>query len=104
MAVEETEKLEVVAAEPNATDDSNSKAADEEFEAKLASLPEQYRAAILRQYDIPDTKMSILGVLRYATPFEIFLMILGTVLSIASGTRDGSRMLQTNRVQEPQCP
>jgi hypothetical protein len=104
MAVEEKEKLAVAASEPNATDDSKSKAADEEFEAKLASLPEQYREAILRQYDIPDTKMSLLGVLRYATPFEILLMIVGAILSIAAGTRRVSRMPQANCVQELQCP
>jgi hypothetical protein len=97
MAMEEKEKLAVAASEPNATDDSKSKAADDEFEAKLASLPEQYRTAILRQYDIPETKTSLLGVLRYATPFEVLLMILGTFLAIAAGTRHACGMLQANR-------
>jgi len=58
---------------------------EDEFEAKLASLPERFRAEILRQYEIPEIKVSLLAVLRYATLFEDLLMVIGLLLSIGSG-------------------
>jgi hypothetical protein len=55
------------------------------FEERLAGLPEKYRQEILRQYDIPETKVTLFAVLRYASSVEYFLMIVGTFMSIASG-------------------
>ena len=57
----------------------------DDFEERLAGLPEKYRDEILKQYDIPETKTSLFGVLRHATWIEILLMVAGTFLSIASG-------------------
>lgn len=58
---------------------------EDDFDAKLASLPERHRAEILRQYDIPNAKVTLFAVLHYATPFEIFLMLVGLLLSIGAG-------------------
>jgi hypothetical protein len=67
--------------------DINKEDGDEDlFEQRLAGLPEKYREEILRQYDIPETKVSLLAVLQHATLFEKLLMIVGTFMSIASGT------------------
>lgn len=57
----------------------------DDFEERLAGLPEKYRDEILKQYDIPGTKVTLFGVLRHATWVEILLMVSGTLLSIASG-------------------
>ena len=57
-----------------------------EFEAKLEGLPEKYREEILKQYDLPETKASLISILKHATGIEILLMIVGTLMSIASGT------------------
>ena len=58
---------------------------EDEFEKRLAQLPEKYRDEILRQYDIPDNKVTLFAVLRHATAFEKLLMIIGTIMAIASG-------------------
>ena len=65
------------------TTDTETKKYD--FEERLAGLPEKYRSEILKQYDIPDTKVTLFGVLRHATWVEVLLMVAGTILSIASG-------------------
>jgi len=65
---------------------------EDEFDAKLASLPEQFRREILRQYEIPETKVSLLAVLRYATLLEDVLMVIGFVLSIGAGMQHISRI------------
>jgi len=57
----------------------------DDFEERLAGLPEKYRNEILKQYDVPETKVTLFGVLRHATVVEILLMVAGTILSIASG-------------------
>src|SRR5436190_17350876 len=59
---------------------------DDDFEKRLAGLPDQYRDEILRQYEIPETNASLFAVLRYATLFEKLLMIIGAFMAIASGT------------------
>jgi hypothetical protein len=64
-----------------------SKTEDESFDAKLSQLPEQYRAEILRQYEIPEEKVSLLAVLRFATLLEKLLMVIGLLMSIAAGTK-----------------
>jgi len=67
----------------NATTETEAKKDD--FEERLAGLPETYRNEILKQYDIPETKVTLFGVLRHATWVEVLLMVAGTFLSIASG-------------------
>jgi hypothetical protein len=67
------------------TETAESKKDNEEFEERLAGLPEKYRDEILRQYDIPETNVSLFAVLRHATLFENLLMIVGTLMAIASG-------------------
>lgn len=52
----------------------------------LATPGAQYRKAILRQYDLPDIKVGVFRLLRWATPFEAVLMMLGILAAIASGT------------------
>ena len=58
----------------------------DDFEERLAGLPEKYREEILRQYDIPDIKVNLLSVFRYSTWVEIVLMIIGTLASVGAGT------------------
>jgi len=69
--------------------DNKQKDADDqdEFEAKLAQLPAVYRAEILKQYEIPDTKVTIFSIYAYSTWVETLLMIVGTVCSVGSGTK-----------------
>jgi hypothetical protein len=55
------------------------------FETALDSLPDKYRAQILRQYDLPKTKATMLDFFRWATLLEIILMIIGGGLAIGSG-------------------
>ena len=56
-----------------------------EYEARLATLPEEYRDEVLRQYDLPESKATILSILAFATWVEILLMVTGTILSIGAG-------------------
>jgi len=64
---------------------ADTEAKKDNFEERLAGLPEKYREEILKQYDMPDVKVTLFGVLRHATWVEILLMVAGTFLSIASG-------------------
>ena len=57
----------------------------ETFGRALDSLPDTYRDQILRQYDLPTTKATMLDLFRWATPLEIILMIIGSGLAIGSG-------------------
>ena len=57
-----------------------------EFEAKLEGLPEKYREEILKQYELPETKASLVSILKYATWVEVMFMVVGTLMSIGSGT------------------
>ena len=84
-----TEKSEITST-PSANDTPTPESGEPElkkddFEDRLGSLPEKYRDEILRQYDIPQTKVTLLSVLEHATWAEILLMTAGTLLSIASG-------------------
>ena len=67
------------------TETVESKNENDNFEERLSGLPEKYRDEILRQYDIPVTNVSLFAVLRHATLFEKLLMIIGTLMAIASG-------------------
>ena len=83
----ETEKQPTQAASAtNATDTPPElETKKDDFEERLAGLPEKYRDEILKQYDIPQIKVSLFGILQHATWVEILLMVAGTFLSIASG-------------------
>jgi len=65
-----------------------------EFEARLAQLPEVYRTEILKQYEIPDTKVTLFAVSAYTTWVEVVLMLVGTVLSLGSGTKTSQTTLE----------
>lgn len=58
----------------------------DQFKVKLEGLPEKYKEEILKQYDLPDTKATLFSILKYATWVEIVLMVVGTLMSIGSGT------------------
>jgi len=58
-----------------------------DFNERLAKLPEQYRDEILKQYDLPEPSATLLSVFKYATWIEIFLMVVGTFTAIASGRK-----------------
>jgi len=57
----------------------------DDFKAKLANLPEQYREEILKQYDLPDANATLLAVFKYATWKDNLLMVIGSLMAIASG-------------------
>lgn len=58
---------------------------DDDFEQRLAGLPQQYREEILRQYDLPISKVTLLSMLGFATWAEVILMIVGSIFSIGAG-------------------
>src|SRR5271170_2058098 len=64
---------------------TETKKEDDEFEERLAGLPEKYREEILKQYDIPNIKVNLFHVLGHAEWTEVLLMIIGTFCSIAAG-------------------
>ena len=72
-------------AESPASQSDEKKDDEKPFEERLTTLPEQYREEVLRQYDLPESKATLLSILGLATWFEIFLMVTGTFLSIAAG-------------------
>lgn len=72
-------------AESSASESDEKKEKEKEFEDQLAKLPEQYREEVLRQYDLPESKATLLSILGFATWVEIFMMVAGTILSIGAG-------------------
>ena len=56
-----------------------------EFPKRLEGLPKKYREEILRQYEIPTSKATLLTILGSATWMEVLLMIFATILSITAG-------------------
>jgi hypothetical protein len=58
---------------------------EEDFQERLAGLPAKYKDEILRQYDLPETKVSLLSVLGHATWIEVVLMVVGSIMSIGAG-------------------
>jgi len=59
--------------------------ADQTMDTILQRLPTQYREEIMKQYDLPQDKVSILTILRYATPLEFGMQIVGSLMAIAGG-------------------
>ena len=45
----------------------------------------QYREAALKQYELPEVSVSIFTVLGYATPLEMGIQLLGSIMAIAGG-------------------
>ena len=77
----ETVTANVSASSASETDEKK----EVEYEARLATLPEEYRDEVLRQYDLPESKATILSIFAFATWMEILLMVAGTIFSIGAG-------------------
>ena len=60
-------------------------AVDQPLEKHLERLPTQYRTEILKQYEMPETKVSILTIFRYATPVEVVMQVVGILFAFAAG-------------------
>ena len=48
-------------------------------------LPTQFREEILKQYDLPNTKVSIFTIFKYGTPLEYAMQFLGILMAITAG-------------------
>lgn len=59
--------------------------ADKPLDTVLDRLPTQFREEILKQYDLPETNVSILDIFRYATPLEYAMQVLGILMAILAG-------------------
>lgn len=59
--------------------------ADQPLDNVLDRLPTQFKEEILRQYDLPTTKVSIFTIFKYATPLEYAMQFLGIIMAIAAG-------------------
>jgi hypothetical protein len=59
---------------------------DQPLDVILQRLPSHYRTEILKQYDLPVVKVSIFTILRYATPLEVVMQVVGLIMAIAAGT------------------
>jgi ATP-binding cassette, subfamily B (MDR/TAP), member 1 len=55
------------------------------YDERLSKLPERYKDEILKQYDLPEAKATLVSVMQYATWKEVLLMVVGTFMSMASG-------------------
>jgi len=58
---------------------------DQPLEHILQRLPSEYRQEILKQYDLPVVKVSIMTIFRYGTPLEYAMQIIGLLFAIAAG-------------------
>jgi hypothetical protein len=58
---------------------------DQPLDVILQRLPSHYRKEILKQYDLPVVKVSILTILRYAAPLEVVMQVVGLIMAIAAG-------------------
>jgi len=67
------------------SDESSVAGADQPLEHVLQRLPTNYREEILKQYDLPEVKVSILTIFRYGTPLEYAMEIVGLLFAIAAG-------------------
>jgi len=61
-------------------------AVDRPLEEILQRLPTQQREQLQKQYELPEVKVGIITILRYATPLEMALQILGLIMAIVQGT------------------
>ena len=68
----------------NKEDDISVAPADQAVDA-LERLPTQLREEILKQYELPTNKVSILTIFRYATPLEFAMQVIGILMAIAAG-------------------
>lgn len=71
---------------PKVSNKSEVEKDDDDFQQRLASLPQQHREEILRQYELPICKASLLSLLGFARWVEVIMMIVGSIFSIAAGT------------------
>jgi len=58
---------------------------DQPLEDILKRLPTQHREELQKQYEMPEVKVGILSILRYATPLEFALQIVGLLMAIGAG-------------------
>ena len=58
---------------------------DQPLATVLERLPTQFRQEILKQYDLPDIKVSIFTIFKYGTPLEYAIQFLGILMAIAAG-------------------
>jgi hypothetical protein len=72
--------------ESEASSSTNLPPDDQPLEDILERLPTQHREELKKQYELPDVKVGILDIFRYATPFEVALQILGLIMAIVQGT------------------
>src|SRR5579862_9376274 len=61
-------------------------AVDRPLEEILQRLPTQQREQLQKQYELPEVKVGIITILRYATPLEMALQILGLIMGNLQGT------------------
>lgn len=59
--------------------------ADQPLETIIERLPTQYKSEILKQYDLPKVKVSILTIFRYGTPTEYVMQVIGLFFAVAAG-------------------
>jgi hypothetical protein len=59
--------------------------ADQSLDTILQRLPTKHRQEILKQYDLPDVNLNLFSILRYATPAEFAMQIVGSICAVAAG-------------------
>jgi hypothetical protein len=89
--MEEKDQLESRSkAVTNATSPDDASQKEDDFELRLDALPEKYRTEILRQYDLPEVKVTLLTTFQYATWIEVLLMLVGSLAAAAAGISPSS--------------
>lgn len=58
---------------------------EEDLDSALAHLPEKERAILKEQLLIPDTKVSYFTLFRYASKYDIIILLVSSLCSIAAG-------------------
>jgi hypothetical protein len=77
----------------NKEDEISIAPADQAVDTALERLPTQFREEILKQYELPTNKVSILTIFRYATPLEFAMQVTGILMAIAAGIFRVERMM-----------
>lgn len=60
--------------------------ADDKAVDQLDPSLKQYKDVLEKQYEIPKIKVGFLTILKYGTPLDYLLQIIGTFMSIGAGT------------------
>lgn len=64
---------------------TNVAAVDQSLDDILRRIPTQQRKELEKQYELPEIKVSIFTILRYATYFEFGLQLVGLLMAIVAG-------------------